>query len=155
MIAGALVLLAIGGFGGTDEPAKDAKKEAIDKLQGSYAIVVSEIRGRRMAREGLVSTDRTVFDGDKVIVMRGGKESHRSTIRIDSSKDPMWMDFEFIDPQGRKSVSEGIYKLDGDTLTICTALGGAKRPKVFLSTKENTLGVMKRVGTAPKPPAGP
>ena len=123
-----------------------------DKLQGSYAIVVSEIQGRKMDTERTANIDRTLVDGDKMIVMRGGKESHRSTIEIDASKDPKWIDVVFVNPQGNKSISKGIYKIDGDMRGRVGQIDTRRCPLFLLSgeydyscTPEETMAVANSI----------
>lgn len=155
MNAASLILLVVCSVGMADDPPKDAQKQALEKLQGSWQLVSAEIRGRKVVIDAGTNTDRTVIDGEKVTVMRGGRESHSSTIRIDPSKSPGHMDSTHVVRNGVKTVSEGIYKLEGDTLTICASISGEKRPERFESNEKVMLSVLKRVGQVPPKPAGP
>jgi uncharacterized protein (TIGR03067 family) len=138
------MLLFVAVLGGADEPAKTAEKPELDKLQGSWSVESAEIRGRKMVFDERTRDDRTVIAGDKVAVMRGGKVSHTSTIRIDPSKSPKQMDTIFVRPDGSATVGQGIYKLEGDTLTICSGFAGDERPERFESTEKTSLTVLKR-----------
>jgi uncharacterized protein (TIGR03067 family) len=85
------------------------------------------------------------FKGDQV--MPSSDPTDMATFVLDASKNPAAIDF--IDRS--KNVDLGIYKIEGDVLTICMALAQTHRPRpaAFESTKENgaLLIVMK------KPPA--
>lgn len=143
-IAGTLLLLVVGGLVGADEPAKDEKKQALEKLQGTWSIVSSEIRGTKMAIDP-TNDDRTVIDGDKVTVTRGGAVSSTTTIRIDPSKSPKQIDISSVEPDDKTTVAPGIYKQEGDKLTICIAItGGGARPERFEATEKTMLIVLKR-----------
>jgi hypothetical protein len=47
--------------------------------------------------------------------------------RIDEQFDPKRIDFD----DGRRPLIQGIYKLEGDRLTVCTAAPGDPRPSTF------------------------
>lgn len=144
MTAGPLILLFIGGLIGADEPAKNAEKQELDKLQGTYSIESVEIRGRKMVRDERNRDDRAVIAGDQLTAMRGGKPSHTSTIRIDPSKSPRQWDNVFVRPDRSATVALGIYKLEGNQLTVCSAFAGGERPERFESNEKNSLTVLKR-----------
>jgi uncharacterized protein (TIGR03067 family) len=83
--------------------------------------------------------------------MRNGKDSRRPALKftLNPEKKPKGIDIEMGVPVG---TSEGIYKLDGDELTICVASGGkngkpAPRPTEFAAKKgeHHALFVLKRV----------
>jgi uncharacterized protein (TIGR03067 family) len=84
--------------------------------------------------------DKLTIKGDQWILTPGATAS----IKIDGSKDPKWIDLTF--PRGTGTASPGIYKLEGDMLTICRVLAGKERPKEFKSAEVGSnLVVYKRV----------
>lgn len=129
-------------------PAQDPKKEAqdtkkeLDKLQGEWTMVSLEENGKKASDEFVKQFKLTVKE-DKWIV--NGREK---PFKIDQSKDPKTLDLVF--KFGNKEiVSQGIYKLEGDTLTLCRYSGRssekAGRPKEFkCRDNQDILVVWKR-----------
>jgi uncharacterized protein (TIGR03067 family) len=70
-----------------------------------------------------------------VVWKRDGKSFAGTRIELDPSRDPKAID---VIPDGGKDRGErvlGIYKLEGDRLTICMAAPGKPRPKEFKADK--------------------
>jgi uncharacterized protein (TIGR03067 family) len=137
LVLAAVVLLA------ADEKDKAAKKDA-DPLQGTWKLTGGKVRGDPLP-EG--------EDGGKW-VLKDGKYTFTSpemveegTYKIDTSKKPAQLDLDITagNDKGKKQV--GIYKVEGETLTVCLAFpGGKERPSEF-DTKEGSdrlLFIFKR-----------
>jgi uncharacterized protein (TIGR03067 family) len=58
------------------------------------------------------------------------------TITLDAKRDPKWFDYRGNKPPNTDTIHRGIYRLEGDTLTICTVRNGDEkdRPTKFEST---------------------
>lgn len=127
---------------GADDPAKDRKKE-LDLLQGEWALVSQESQGRLLP-DALVRGQTVTVKADQWTIQVRGKEG-TFTFKIDPSKDPKTIDL--TRKVGEKEiVLRGIYKVDGDTLTVCRAGAEHERPKEFKVTAEvGLLQVWKRV----------
>ena len=69
---------------------------------------------------------------DGKFLMRKGKAGGEGKYTLDPKKDPPEIDI-FLDGKADTPTMQGIYKVDGDTLTLCVARGGrnAIRPKKF------------------------
>ena len=76
-----------------------------------------------------------VFAGDKFIINFGGPKQ-TSVYKTDNSKTPQQLDVVGRLPDGGEMKSLAIYKIDGDTLTICTGGGSAESPPVRVKPGE-------------------
>jgi uncharacterized protein (TIGR03067 family) len=119
-----------------DAPAKKGPAD----LQGKWKLVALEIKGE--TRDFADSPPRWVIKGDQVFY--GGEEIARIT--VDPTATPKIIDLRLLKP---KSVYEGVYAIDQDTLKLCfngSAEGVKERPQDF-STKDKAnlrLLVFKR-----------
>jgi uncharacterized protein (TIGR03067 family) len=83
--------------------------------------------------------------GEWVMSYGPGKPTNHAMVLIDSSKKPAVM--EVRGPKGKVFWS-GLYKVEGDTLTICNAGNPESPPPTELkSSAEYLLFVWKRAGT--------
>lgn len=82
----------------------------------------------------------------------GSRSNFRMTqFKLFPSADPKMIDLWIITPEGITYLSQGIYKLEGDTLTICrTAAQSEKRPKKFASTQNSGVLVIWQRAAAPQ-----
>jgi uncharacterized protein (TIGR03067 family) len=120
-----------------DDPAKDE-----DKLQGEWTMVSMEIRGTKHSEDDVKKYTLTI-KGDRWTVTNS-RSSPVLTFKIDPSKEPKTLDLT-IKVGNQDKVSHGIYKLEGDTLTICRTEENGERPKEFKTTAESgALVVWKR-----------
>ena len=124
------------------EPAQDAKQE-LDKLQGEWTLVSTEVRGKKRPDTENAVSKLTISENQWVVTYRDFRSNARATIEIDPSKDPKTIDLTL---RGEELPARGIYKLEGDTLTVCrNATVGGARPKEFKTTQEmDDLAVWKR-----------
>ncbi len=108
--------------------AGDAKPEEMSKdLLGTWTVVEGEINGKKLP--GAAGTMRLIFTKDKVIWQfdtSDGEKAFDGTYKADPKKSPKEIDLS--QPVNAKKVALGIYKIEGDRLTICM---GAQRPKNF------------------------
>jgi uncharacterized protein (TIGR03067 family) len=136
-----LPVIALLVAGQDPEPPRDVKKE-LARLQGEWAMVARETNGKQEPDEQVKKERwRLTIKGDQcVFTLREGKgrnERAEFTIAIDPFKHPKALDW---------GASPGIYRLQGDTLTICRTVGNRPRPKEFKTfTVSDSLSVWKRV----------
>ncbi len=86
--------------------------------------------------------DRTwrTYRGDQELIGRD------SQFRVDAKSDPPQLDFVIRPNDPNPSRTHGIFKIEGDTLTICLVHAGFERPTKFESPEgsSQTLYVLKR-----------
>ena len=139
----AAVLLLIAPGAGDDPIDATAVERA--RHQGTWA-VVSMVREGKAAPADIVATITRHVDGDHVTWKREGKPFAGTTVILDPTVDPKTID---VTPDGgpdRDKPVLGIYKLDGDSLTICMAGVNRPRPKDFSAAEgsKQTLTTFRR-----------
>jgi uncharacterized protein (TIGR03067 family) len=119
-------------------------QEEADRLHSTWKLARSEVDGEpaqpELIRDAILMIDHgkhTLKLGDVTVV---------GTHKIDPNKDPKTIDFQDSDGPFKGQVRFGIYRLDGDELTLCLAPIEQKRPKKFESVKGSgvSLDVWKR-----------
>jgi uncharacterized protein (TIGR03067 family) len=119
-----LLILAIGWvMVGNQSPADDAE----EKLQGKWVAVSAEKNGEEA--EFIRGHHLTFGDVRYTITDKDGKLLWSGTYRTFPDQKPAGIDFRHADPKLIAMPWEGIYKLDGDSLTICDNAGVPNRPR--------------------------
>ncbi len=118
-----------------DRPPKtkpDPVKEDVKKLEGKWSIVSMESNGRTYPAATLQRLQyKLEISGDKFIRETRGRK-FAMTFKVDLSKNPKTMDLATTTAV-RPRTYHAIFKLEGDTLTICQAIGRGQRPTEFTS----------------------
>jgi uncharacterized protein (TIGR03067 family) len=127
-------------------PKKDAVKEEMKKLQGTWVLTALTRNGNGTPRVEEWDFKLTI-KGNKYTVKVGDRITLEGTIKIDPTKKPkVFEETHTTGPQKGKS-SVGIYKLAGDSLTLCLPeTGKDNRPTDFVSKPgtNHELTVFKR-----------
>ena len=119
--------------GGRREDSMAAERA---KLQGNWRFVSMEVQGQHRA-DMEFSKSKVVFQGDQWTVSEDHRIAAQSFFRMDPTKTPKTIDIVDID-KGR--LIRGIYKLEGDTFTVCDR-GAEKdgRPAEFATRPDSGL----------------
>src|SRR5688572_611026 len=113
------------------QPAEQAPKS----LQGTWTATKAERDGK--AADDVVG-NRLSFTGKRFqIQSNDGKPLYAGTVRVNPSAKPATVDFENTEGAAEGKMWKGIYKLDGDTLTICDNAPNSdkERPAAFEAKK--------------------
>lgn len=136
LLIGASLVLA-GSLGlSTAAPAPKDDKDDLKKFEGDWTFTAWEASGQTLPQEALDIAKWSV-KGDKY-TFEMGEVKEEGTIKLDPAKKPATIDFAITSGNDKGKDQPGIYKVDGETITICLARpGGKDRPTDFKSTEEN------------------
>lgn len=107
---------------------EDVVKEEMNQLQGSWKLIALELDGQKVEPDP-AETNRIVIRDNKLTPADGDG----FTFKIDPTTTLKIIDFTKATGDDKGRVFEGIYRLDGDRLTLCISIGeGVKaRPAEF------------------------
>jgi uncharacterized protein (TIGR03067 family) len=142
----ALVLVAVGlAVGRADNPKdKDESKAVPFKgLEGTWVYVSYSLEGSQR-EEPVKAGRRFVFTDEQFAIRDKDNEIYKGTFATKLAKGPAEIDLHYENVQ---MTVKGIFKQDGDTLTLCLAHTGFDRPTKFESPPDTIvyLIVLKRV----------
>ncbi len=136
--------------------AQDSKDDLVvaemARHSGNWAVDSFEYDGAPAKPEVVKSITREVR-GDKVTWKRDGKPFSSSTLSVDIKGDPKHLTVVPEGGQARAKPVKGIYKFEGNTLTLCMAEPGEDAPQTFKAPKETryTLIVLHRAPATARP----
>lgn len=124
--------------------AEDAAKVTAEKLrplQGIWITQSFESKDAKTDGGGI----RIVVDGDTISIPSPNAEKPAKIVALNITSDPMRIDFKFDRDIG-VIVSQGIFKIEGDVLTVCSYDGnGDHRPTEFATASDRVhLAIYKR-----------
>jgi RNA polymerase sigma-70 factor (ECF subfamily) len=113
-----------------------------DRLQGVWTVIAHDTLGRPASKEFLARNHQWIFKGDKVFIGDKDGIARQGTYALNPRTNPESIDLTLKGPGlapgpravvPEREVSFGIYRLDGDTLTICFNHRAPGRPTEFVS----------------------
>ena len=117
------------------------------KLQGAWTLTALRMDGRDMPASGGIE-----IDGDRFQSLGMGAE-YSGTVEIDETKKPARFDLIFTAGPEAGNRNLGIYRLNGDSWTLCLNMTGQSRPRTFSAApgSGNALEVFTRGAVAAEP----
>jgi len=116
------------GFGSW--PALSRHVQQLRGLEGEWRFDSLEVEGKPMPAAMIAGT-RLLIDGDRFRT-ESPEANYEGIFTIDVEATPPHIDIEFIEGPEAGNWSYGVYRLDGDRLTLCLSLmAGGTRPKGF------------------------
>ena len=121
-----------------DAPKRDpVDKASLAKLQGKWQLARVEFAGKSAPAKDLIAQTveiignrTTARDGDDI-------KDETEIVALDAKSKPTAIDLKVIKGDDKDKTLAGIWKLDGDKLTVCVPEAGKPRPKAF-EAKEGT-----------------
>jgi erythromycin esterase len=130
----------------TDDPIV---KKDLERFQGNWVMIANESSGAKLPAERLRDYRRSIAQDKYTITIQNptGVATIRGRFAINPNTKPAEIDAE---PENGE-ILQGIYKIDGDQITLCLAFPGAPRPTEFAADEgaRATLTVWKRAPPSP------
>lgn len=122
-----------------------AQKERTDanRFQGEWEVVKLEQEGNDLADFVKNKTPTFAFEGTAYEFKMEGLKAEAGEFKLDPKAKVPAVDYKITAGEHKGKTQLGIYRLDGDTLTICLAEEGAeKRPAAFKTVDDGPEYVM-------------
>jgi uncharacterized protein (TIGR03067 family) len=100
-------------------PGEQATREDRERLQGTWALVTMVVDGRELGDGEGKETYQLTFEEDRYAISTGGRTRTRGAYRLDAARSPKALDTIPSEGEEAGRTRLGIYKLEGDTLTVC------------------------------------
>jgi uncharacterized protein (TIGR03067 family) len=136
-----VLLFVAAGLALAPADKKETPKTNADTLQG-YWRFVRVVQNGDEAPADIMRGAKATIGKDRLTVQVQNKK-HESTIKLGPSKKPKQIDLVPGDGPYKGKTLQGIYSLQGDTLTICYAEPGKKRPGDFDSPADSGYFLME------------
>jgi uncharacterized protein (TIGR03067 family) len=127
-----------------------ANKKDQDALQGDWEAVALEANGNKASDEEVAAFRRSVTGNNYKVTIQGQVRGE-GTFKVDAAKSPKTIDVTAGGNSPQKgTVIQGIYKVEGDTFTMCYAPPGMNgeaakpRPTEFKGGQGYVLTVWKK-----------
>jgi RNA polymerase sigma factor (sigma-70 family) len=121
-------------FPNTSQKAPVVKPDR-ELLQGTWTINTLEIDGQTIPGGSSIRLSENTF------VTRSMGAEYEGTFKLNETASPKTIDMTFTKGPEKGNTALGIYKLDGDTWTICLTVTAKERPTKFATKKGSGLAL--------------
>jgi uncharacterized protein (TIGR03067 family) len=133
---------------GSEAPKKPVVDAAeLKKLAGHWEVAQQEHGGKKTPAKKLAGLAVEVSGKRMTTREKGDVKEDATILALDPKSKPAAIDLKIASGADMGRVVKGIYKLEGDNLTVCVAEPGKERPTAFAAREGtgHTLFVFKRV----------
>jgi uncharacterized protein (TIGR03067 family) len=122
----------------SDDPKPGAATPAAQEkgLDGTWQTESMEDSGSKYPAEDAKKWSLVITGGDFTLRLDGKKHSS-GKVKFNPATNPKTFEFTFSDGPFNGQSFAGIYKLEGDTYTICYAEKGRETPKTFATKPDS------------------
>jgi uncharacterized protein (TIGR03067 family) len=141
-------MVAVGLLLGAGQREQTERKDPAEELHGGWSMVLLRVSGEETPAEETKGGELVVLND--VYRSKLGATAEASTFRIDATHSPKEIDFTFTSGFSKGKTIKGIYKIEGNDLTICRGLSPETlRPEQFAAPvgSDLVLVVWKRSKT--------
>ncbi|HWG46639.1 MAG TPA: TIGR03067 domain-containing protein [Gemmataceae bacterium] len=140
-----MLIVVVGLLFAAADPKKDATKDELKKLQGTWEVISIVANGEKVPKEETAEL-KVIISGSKIVFKEPNK-SDETTFKIDPAKKPKEIDITPPANAKEDGTLKGIYSLEDDNLKMCynvSRKGG--RPAEFATKARDgrVLFVLKR-----------
>ncbi len=100
--------------------------DTVKSLQGTWNITALEMDGGKLPA-GAFTGAKMVIEGTQFVAIGMGA-TYRGNFTVNTAVTPAQLDMNFTDGPEKGRASLGIFKLDGDTWTVCLTVTSQTRP---------------------------
>jgi uncharacterized protein (TIGR03067 family) len=124
----------------------DDMKSELEDLAGVWTCIAATNNGKPVPEQTVQKLRLTLTKEGGYKTELGDQVLFDSTCQIDPAAEPKQIDMIGTEGENKGKAAQGIYKRDGDALTICYTMPGKPRPEGFESKpgSEATLVTWKR-----------
>lgn len=120
------------------------------KIEGTWKATSAIARGKKVPDEEVQKAMVLImFKDGKYTVSIAGKQSEAGSYKTDASTKPATIDLTVTEGRDKGNMQMGIYKVEGDKLTVAMASnskkGSQERPKTFDGQGTDEVTIFERV----------